>query len=100
MEKATAEYSRALELDPDILLRSSTGGVAAQIASPEDRARYWYVLAKMYAQRGDCERCLHCLRKAQEEGYRKLQDVNKDSEFATVRQDPRVVELLAPKSRE
>jgi len=100
MENAVVEYRRALELDPDILLRSSTGGVAAQIASPEDRAHYWYVLAKMYAQRGDCERCLHCLRKAQEEGYRKLQDVNKDPEFAAVRQDPRVVELLTATNRE
>jgi len=43
---------------------------------------------------------VHCLRKAQEEGYRKLKDINKDPEFAAVRQDPRVVELLAPKSRE
>lgn len=100
MENAIIEYRRALELDPDVLVRSSTGGVAALIASPEDRAHYWYVLAKMYAERGDCERCLHCLRKAREEGYRKLQDVNKDSEFAAVRQDPRVVELLASKSRE
>jgi len=100
MENAIVEYRRALELDPDVLLRSSTGGVAVQIASPEERGRYWYVLAKMYAERGDCERCVHCLRKAQEEGYRKLKDVNKDPEFATVRQDPRVVELLAPKNQE
>jgi len=100
MESAIAEYSRALELDPDILVRSSAGGVAAQIASPEDRARYWYVLAKMYAQRGDCDRCVHCLRKAQDEGYGKLEDVNKDPEFATIRQDPRVIELLTPKSQE
>ena len=97
---AVVEYRRALDLDPDILLRSSMGGVAALIASPEDRAHYWYVLAKVYAQGGDCERCVHCLRKAQEEGYRKLKDINKDPEFAAVRQDPRVVELLAPKSRE
>lgn len=100
MENAVVEYRRALELDPDILIRSPAGGVAAQIASPEDRAHYWYVLAKIYAQSGDCERCVHCLRKAREEGYRKLQDVNKDPEFAAVRQDPRIVELLAPKSRE
>ena len=100
MENAIVEYKRALELDPDILLRSSTGGVTAQIASPEDRAHYWYVLAKIYAHSGDCERCVHCLRKAREDGYRKLQDVNKDPEFAAVRQDPRIVELLAPKSRE
>lgn len=64
---------------------------------PENRAQYWYVLAKMYAERGDCERCVHCLRKAHEEGYRKLHDINKDPEFSSVRNGPRVVELLASK---
>ncbi|HVP52034.1 MAG TPA: tetratricopeptide repeat protein [Terriglobales bacterium] len=99
MEQAVAEYSRAMELDPEILIRSSAGGVAAQIASPEARAQYWYLLAKMYAKRGDCERCVHCLRKAQEEGYPRLQDVKKDPEFATVREDPRIAELVAGKAQ-
>jgi len=100
MEQAVVEYSRAVELDPEILVRFSSGGVAAQIASPEARAQYWYLLAKMYAKRGDCEHCVHCLRKAQEEGYRNLQDVNKDPEFASVRQDPRIVEVLAGKAQQ
>jgi len=100
MEQAVAEYSRALQLDPEVLVRSSSGGVAAQIASPEARAQYWYLLAKIYAKRGDCEHCVHCLRKAQEEGYRGLQDVNKDPEFASVREDPRIAEVLAGKSHQ
>jgi len=94
IDKAMAEYARALELDPDILLRSSSGGVAARILSPEDRAYYSYVLAKIYAKRGDVERCLECLRKAKDEGYSRIKDVNKDPEFAIVRADPRFVELM------
>ena len=94
MDKAMAEYARALDLDPDVLLRSSTGGVAARILSPEDRAYYSYVLAKMYAKRGDVERCLECLRKAKGEGYSRIKDVNRDPEFAIVRTDPRFVELM------
>ncbi|MGA1999694.1 MAG: tetratricopeptide repeat protein [Terriglobales bacterium] len=94
IDKAMAEYARALELDPDVLLRSSTGGVAARILSPEDRAYYSYVLAKMYAKRGDVERCLECLRKAKEEGYGRIRDAYKDAEFVIVRADPRFVELM------
>ena len=94
IDKAMAEYARALELDPDILLRSSSGGVAARVLSPEDRAYYSYVLAKIYAKRGDVERCLECLRKAKDEGYSHIKDVNKDPEFAIVREDPRFVELM------
>ena len=94
IDKAMAEYARALEVDPDVLLRSSGSGVAARILSPEDRAYYSYVLAKMYAKRGDVERCLECLRKAKDEGYSHIKDANKDPEFAIVRADPRFVELM------
>lgn len=95
LERAMAEYSRALELDPDVLLRSEQGGVSAQIR-PEDRARYMYLLAKLYARRGDAERVLECLKKAQEEGYPKLADVYKDQEFAAMWQDARLNQLVPP----
>ncbi|MBZ5630543.1 MAG: tetratricopeptide repeat protein, partial [Acidobacteriia bacterium] len=94
IDKAMAEYERAFELDPGVLLRSSGSGVAARILSPEDRAYYSYVLAKMYAKRGDVERCLECLRKAKGEDYSRIKDVNRDPEFAIVRTDPRFVELM------
>ncbi|HMK29274.1 MAG TPA: tetratricopeptide repeat protein [Terriglobales bacterium] len=94
LDRAIAEYTRALELDPEVLLRSTQGGVSARISSPEDRAKYSYVLAKLYARRGDIERCLECLRKAKDEGYHKLADVYKDEEFATIRQDARLAALI------
>jgi tetratricopeptide (TPR) repeat protein len=53
LERAIAEYGRALALDPEALNNNSKAGVAAQIASPEERARFQYMLAKIYAQRGD-----------------------------------------------
>jgi tetratricopeptide (TPR) repeat protein len=94
LDKAMAEYARALQIDPDVLLRSATGGLVAQVLSPEDRAYYSYVLAKIYAGRGDVERCLECLRKAKEDGYRRLDDVYKDEAFAVVRGDPRFMQLM------
>lgn len=93
-EKARIEYSRALELDPDVLVRSFSGGTAAQISSPADRANYAYLLARMYAKRGDVERCLHCLERAKLEGYQKIQETLKDPDFAAVRQDLRFSEIL------
>jgi len=96
LERAIVEYTRALELDPDALNTSSRTGVAAQITTPEERAKYSYMLAKIYAQRGDVESCLRCLRKAKEDGYRELANVYKDQEFASVRQDARLSELVPP----
>ncbi len=94
-EKATLEYTRALELDPDIFERTSHTGVAAQMSSPEDRAHYDYVVAKMYARLGIAERSLLYLRKAMEEGYKEIGKVYKDAEFAELRKDPRFAELMA-----
>ena len=44
-------------------------GISAQLSSPEDRARFEYVLAKLYAKAGMTDRCLKSLRRAMEEGF-------------------------------
>ncbi len=96
LDRAMAEYGRALELDPTILLRSMQGGVTAQISSPEERAKYSFIVAKLYAQRGDVEHALISLKKAKEDGYRNLNSVYTDEAFAALRQDARLAELIPP----
>lgn len=96
-DKGALDYSMALQLDPDIFERTSRGGVEAQLPSPEDRARYEYVVAKIYAKAGENERSLHYLRKAMEDGYKQINDVYKDTEFTALRKDPRFSELMAAK---
>ena len=97
-DKAVQSYSKAMELDPDIFERTSHAGVLAQLPSPEDRAHYDYVLAKLYARTGVPERSLHYLKKAMEEGYKDIKNVYTDSEFSTLRKDPRFAELMAAKT--
>jgi len=97
-EKATINYAKALQLDPDVFERTSHAGVQAQLPSPEDRARYDYVLAKLYARSGVVERSLHYLKKALEDGYKDIGNVYKDNEFAELRKDPRFAELMAAKT--
>jgi tetratricopeptide (TPR) repeat protein len=94
-EAASFAYGKAVQLDPDIFERSSHTGVAAQLSSPEDRARFDYVLAKLYAQSGSTDRSLQYLRKCLEEGYKGIDDVYKDQEFSALRKDPRFAELMA-----
>ena len=93
--KASMAYNQALQLDPDIFERTSHTGVLAQMSSPGDRAHYYYVLAKIYAKSGIPDRSLEYLRRAMEEGYKGIDDVYKDSEFAGLRRDPRFTELMA-----
>lgn len=94
-EKAAQAYTKAMELDPDILERTSHNGISAQLPSPEDRAHYDYLIAKLWAKQGDRERSLQYLRRAMEEGYKGIDDVYKDPEFAGLRSDTRFTELMA-----
>jgi tetratricopeptide (TPR) repeat protein len=95
-EKASADYSKALQIDPDIFERASRGaGIQARLPSPQDRARYDYVLAKLYARNGLQDRSLHYLRKALEDGYKDIKNVYRDEEFGELRKDPRFSELMA-----
>ncbi len=94
-EPAVAAYQHALELDPDVFERTSRMGVQAQLPSPEDRARYDYTVAKLYAKMGLSDQSLEYLRKAMEAGYKDLKNVYKDEEFAQLRKNPRFTELMA-----
>lgn len=94
-EKATLAYQQALSLDPDVLERSSQTGVAAQMSSPDDRARFSYVVAKLFAKQGNTDRSLEYLRRAMEEGYKGIDQVYKDDEFAGLRKDPRFTQLMS-----
>ena len=97
-EAAVMAYQHALELDPDVFERTSRGGVQAQLPSPEDRARYDYTVAKLYAKMGASERSLEYLKKAMEDGYKDLKNVYKDQEFSELRKDPRFAELMVAKA--
>jgi len=95
LEAGIAEFARAFQLDPTIFERSTRGGVAAKLANPQDRAKFAYMLARMYARMGDLDRSIQCLKKAMEDGYKDMNNVYKDQDFSGLRADPRFAELMA-----
>lgn len=97
-EKAQANYQVALEIDPDVFERQrSNAGTQVYQPNAFERGKYDYVIAKMFAVRGETERCLLYLKKALEEGYPVAKDIQKDEEFAMMRKDPRLKELIESK---
>lgn len=93
-ERASEAYTQAVRLDPMIFEHSSHTGIAAQMSSPEDRAHYDYVLAKLYAKMGDSDHSLQYLRKALEDGYKEVNHALTDPEFAELRKDTRFTDLM------
>jgi len=92
-ERATREFSRALEIDPTVFDNHPSAGVAARLVSSNDLGRFHYVMAQMYGQKGDMERCRYYLAKANEDGF-SVRDALHDSVFADMRKDPEFVAFV------
>jgi tetratricopeptide (TPR) repeat protein len=90
---ASREYQRAMVLDPAVFDRQPSGGVSINLISSNDLGHFHYVMAQMYGQQGNVERCRYYLSKANEEGY-PIRDALHDSGFAGLRKDPQFVSFL------
>jgi tetratricopeptide (TPR) repeat protein len=93
IDHAMNEYARALELDADILT-SSDAGVIAQVATPQQRARIAYMIAKAYMKRGNLDGALASLAKARDLNYYELKQVYSDKDFAPLWDDPRLAKII------
>jgi len=97
-EESIASFRHALALDPQLFEHSSHGGSLLQDRSVSDRGRFYFLLAKSFAEAGNFERSLIYLRKAKEEGFASMNDVKTDPSFSAVLKLPETQELLAPKA--
>jgi tetratricopeptide (TPR) repeat protein len=98
-ENSIASFRKALQLDPTSLdpTRSRGGTVIQDRSVSVDRGRFYYLLAKSFAQQGDVDRAILYLRKARDEGYSDFNSVQKDPTFSLVLKNPAAEDLLAPR---
>lgn len=97
-EHAANEYNTAFELDPTIFERTSLGGVVAHLGAPQERGRYAYVLAQLYAKRGDNERALQSLKHAIDLNFAGASNAARDEAFSALWSDTRFQEILAQRA--
>jgi tetratricopeptide (TPR) repeat protein len=97
--EALRAYQYALKLDPEVFERRGSTGVMLQERSVEDRAMFYFTLAKSYAQAGDEERMLRYVRFALENGFKQRNRFLEEPEFATFKENVQLKELLAVEQR-
>ncbi|HEY4382736.1 MAG TPA: tetratricopeptide repeat protein [Acidobacteriaceae bacterium] len=91
---ARREIAAALELNPRIFEDQGTGGIAAHVLSSEDRARFSFEMAKMYARSDMIEPMLHSLSVAAEAGMDIRQEMEHDPVLAKFQMDQRVLVIV------
>ncbi len=98
-DEAMTNYQMALKIDPEVFERHSSAGVLLQERTVEERAKFHYYQAKLYAKTGMNDRALLCLRKALEEGYKEREKIKDEPDFAALRELPEFKELLTSQPR-
>jgi tetratricopeptide (TPR) repeat protein len=97
-DQSIAAFHQALTLDPQFFEHNGNrNGSVLQDRSVTDRGRFYYLLAKSFAEAGNLDRCIVYLRKAKDEGYKDLMAAKTDPDFAIMLKNPAVQEILAPK---
>jgi tetratricopeptide (TPR) repeat protein len=99
-ENSIAAFRKALQIDPNTFdaARSRTGTVIQDRSVGSERARFYFLLAKSFAEAGNVERSIIYLKKARDEGYQDMKAMRTDPSFAIVIQDPAAQELLLEKA--
>jgi tetratricopeptide (TPR) repeat protein len=105
-QDAVSDYKKAIKLNKREAVfhanlatayfdrKEGTGGVAAHVLSSQDRARFSFEMAKLYAQNGLEEQMLHSLAMACEAGMSVQREMHGDAVLAKYELDPRVIVLV------
>jgi tetratricopeptide (TPR) repeat protein len=98
-KEAMETYQTALKLDPNVFENHSSYGVLLEERNVEERAKFHFNMAELYAQAGRNELALQYLRKALEEGFKDKKKIAEDPAFQAMRDLPEFKELLALEPR-
>ncbi len=87
-------YGYALSIDPEVFERRGTNGVLLQERSVEEKARYYFMLSRTYAQAGLVDRALQYMRFSLENGFKDRDRFTKEPEFAALQEMPEFQQIL------
>jgi tetratricopeptide (TPR) repeat protein len=94
-EDAMKVYEQAVAIDPEIFDQHNGQGVMVQERTVEERAGYFYILAKTCAKAGLTDRTLQYTRKALENGFKDRDKFKAEPEFSALQDNMEFQEILA-----
>ena len=94
-DQAMAAYAQAVAINPDIFEQHSSQGVMVQERTVEERAGYFYILAKTCAKAGMTDRTLQYIRKALENGFKDRAKFKAEPEFSALQDNLEFQQIIA-----
>jgi tetratricopeptide (TPR) repeat protein len=93
-EDAMKTYEQAVAINPEIFDQHNSQGVMVQERTIEERAGYFYILAKTCAKAGLTDRTLQYMRKALENGFKDRDKFKAEPEFSALQDNMEFQEIL------
>lgn len=93
-QEATRCYMEALAIDPQVFERHGSHGVMLEQRDVQERAKFNYYMARVYARKGMNELALQYIRKALESGFKEKKKFLEDEDFAGLRKLPDFDDLM------
>lgn len=93
IQPALEEYRTALSIDPNVLTERSALGTT--VRAPSADAKFFFYLAKVFASLGRADEAVRYLRRAFEDGFNDIKDLDRDPDFKKISEFPAYVELRA-----
>ena len=90
-DSAMAEWRKSFALDPNIFTRRNIANVSSAGSSLMEK---YYFLARIMAASGNLEAALENLKLAFNNGYTNIEDINKNPDFDSIRNDQRFDQFM------
>jgi tetratricopeptide (TPR) repeat protein len=93
-KEATRCYEQALAIDPDVFERHGSRGVMLEQRDVQERAKFNFYMARVYAKKGMNDLALQYIRKALEGGFKDKKKFYEEEDFAELRKLPAFEDLM------
>jgi len=88
-----------MRLDPEVFEHRGSHGTLLQERPLDERAKFHFYLARIYAKAGTNDRALMYLRKALEEGFKERDKIAGHPEFAALSETEEFKQIMAMEFR-